>query len=121
MKKSFIIFLFLLTACGDSSNDKGADGYYFEKETFTRTNFNVEIVLLKSEAELIAELRKRSGDIRGDVNPKNVAAFSVLNNQDTSCKIYLLDPKIQYEPEWLGHELTHCIYGYWHQESQPNR
>ena len=56
--------------------------------------------------------------VHGDVTPVNVAAFSVLNKENTDCDIYMLDPKVSYEPEFYGHELVHCVYGVWHQEPQ---
>lgn len=118
--KYIILFLtILLVSCGDgSSKQKGTDGYYFEKETFKRTKFEIELVLLNSPAEVSAEVKKRIRSVEGTIEPKNVAAFSIVRESDTRCTIYTVDPKIMYEPEWLGHELTHCIYGVWHREPQ---
>ena len=111
-----------LVACGPTSdtNKVGKDGYYFEQETFTRTEFPVKIVLMPSAAALSAEIAKRN-HIQGTVTAKNVAAFSVLRKDDLTCTIYMVDPKISYEPEFFGHELVHCIYGVWHREPQPGR
>lgn len=119
MKHILILLTVLLVSCGDgSSNKKGADGYYFEKETFKRTKFEIELILLNSPAEVSAEVKKRIQQVAGSVETKNVAAFSIIRDSDTKCTIYTVDPKIVYEPEWLGHELTHCIYGVWHREPQ---
>ena len=111
-----------LVACGPNSDTGkvGKDGYYFEKETFTRTEFPMKIVLMPSAAALSAEIAKRN-NIQGTITPKNVAAFSVLRKDDLTCTIYMVDPKVSYEPEFFGHELVHCIYGVWHREPQPNR
>jgi hypothetical protein len=109
--------LFSLVACDNPSHQKGKDGYYFEKETFTRTEFPVEVVLVKDAAAITAEIKKRN-NIQGTVEPKNVAAFSVVRLNDPKCTIYMIDPKNKYEPEFIGHEFVHCIYGVWHSEPQ---
>jgi hypothetical protein len=111
-----------LVACGPSSDSGkvGKDGYYFEKETFTRTYFPMEIVLMPSAAALSAEIAKRN-NVQGTVAPKNVAAFSVIRQNDLTCTVYMVDPKVKYEPEFYGHELVHCIYGVWHREPQLGR
>lgn len=120
----FVLTLFLvmlvglLVSCDNVPNHrKGADGYYFEKESFTRTDFPVEIVLVKSSAEM-SKLIATKKNVQGTIEPKNVAAFSTIRIHDPKCTIYMLDPKIQYEPEFIGHELVHCIYGVWHREPQ---
>lgn len=112
-----VTVLFTLVACDNPTKQKGKDGYYFEKETFTRTSFPVEVVLVKDSAAITAEIKKRK-NIQGTVDPKNVAAFSVVRLNDPKCTIYMIDPKNKYEPEFIGHELVHCIYGVWHSEPQ---
>lgn len=106
-----------LVACDNPSKQKGKDGYYFEKESFTRTEFPVEVVLLKDEAAIIAAIKERN-NVHGTIDPKNVAAFSVVRMNDPKCTIYMIDPKNKYEPEYIGHEFVHCIYGVWHSEPQ---
>ena len=123
---SFLLIIFvalvlaIITSCDSKPKRVGVDGYYFEQETFIRTDFSIEIVLVKSDAEM-AELIRTKKNIQGEVDPKNVAAFSVLRKNDMMCTIYMIDPKVRYEPQWYGHELTHCIYGIWHQEPQAGR
>ena len=109
--------LFVLVACDNTSKQKGKDGYYFEKESFTRTEFPVEVILVKDAAAITAEIKKRN-NIQGTVEPKNVAAFSIVRLNDPKCTIYMIDPKNKYEPEFIGHEFVHCIYGVWHSEPQ---
>ena len=60
MKNIIVIFLLglILVGCEQNSSTKAKDGYYFEKETFTRTEFPVEIKLMQSEAEMRAIQRK---------------------------------------------------------------
>lgn len=108
----------VMNGCSKSPRSVGADGYYFEKETFTRTNFPVEIVLVQSEEEM-AKLISEKKNVAGTIEPKRVAAFSTIRVNDPKCTIYMLDPKTtKYEPEFIGHELVHCIYGVWHREPQ---
>ena len=109
--------LFSLVACDNPGHQKGKDGYYFEKETFTRTEFPVEVVLVKDAAAITAAIKERN-NIHGTIEPKNVAAFSVIRMNDPKCTIYMIDPKNKYEPEFIGHEFVHCIYGAWHSEPQ---
>ena len=104
-------------SCSKIGHNVGADGYYFEQETFTRTNFPIEIVLVESPAEMTRLIASQK-HVQGDIEVKNVAAFSTIRKNDTKCTIYMLDPKVHYEPEFYGHELTHCIYGVWHHEPQ---
>ena len=109
--------LFVLVACDNTSKQKGADGYYFEKDTFTRTEFPVEVILVKDAAAITAEIKKRN-NIQGTVEPKNVAAFSIVRLNEPKSTIYMIDPKNKYEHEFIGHEFVHCIYGVWHSEPQ---
>lgn len=89
---------------------KGVDGYHIETTTFERTNFPVEVVLVKSQEELKAEFKKRSPKS----DPRNLAAFAVIRPNDPRCTIYMVDPKVRYEPQYIGHEFVHCMYGDWH-------
>lgn len=109
--------LFSLVACDNTSKQKGKDGYYFEKESFTRTEFPVEVVLVKDAAAITAAIKERN-NVHGAIEPKNVAAFSIIRTNDPKCTIYMIDPKNKYEPEFIGHEFVHCIYGVWHSEPQ---
>lgn len=115
---SLLILSVFLASCDNVTNKKAADGYYFEKETFTRTNFPVEVVLIQSEKEMVKLLEEKQGKISGKISPKDAAAFTVIRTNDTKCTVYMLDPKIKYQPEYIGHEFVHCIYGVWHKEPQ---
>lgn len=115
-----LIIAMTLSSC-EPGPQRGKDGYYFEKETFVRTEFPIEIVLVKSEEEMAKLIKPKMDSVVGDVEPKAVAAFSTIRMSETRCTIYMLDPKISYQPEFIGHELVHCIYGVWHREPQPGR
>jgi hypothetical protein len=113
--------LLSLASCDQVSNKRGADGYYFEQESFVRTKFSLEVVLVQTPREMADYLKEREGTIKGDVKPEDVAAFAVISEKDTTCTIYIMDPKVSYQPEFIGHELVHCIYGVWHDEPQKSR
>lgn len=120
MKKllMMIFLLPLLISCDNAPSKTGKDGYYFEKETFTRTDFVVEVKLMKSESEMRDEYKKRVQNQDAKVDAKSLAAFAVIRRSDSKCTIYMLDPKVKYQPEYVGHEFIHCIYGEWHKEPQ---
>jgi hypothetical protein len=101
----------LLASCGKSPSSVGGDGYYFEKETLTRTDLALHVVLVKDQAEM-TQLLKEHG--RQPVAGNEVAAFSTYSPVEPRCTIYMIDPKLSYQPEFIGHELVHCVYGNWH-------
>jgi len=113
-----ILTTFVVSCDNPPSKKRGADGYYFEQESFTRTNFPIEIILVQDEKEMIKLFKERQRSFVGNIEPKNVAAFSVIRLNDDKCTIYMLDPKVSYQPEYIGHELVHCIYGVWHKQPQ---
>jgi hypothetical protein len=30
----------------------------------------------------------------------------------------MVDPKVEYQPEFVGHEMLHCFYGQWHKNNK---
>ena len=109
---SKMVFLcLLLVSCGKQPSNVGKDGYYFEKETLTRTELTMHIVLVKNQAEM-SQLLKEHG--RQVASGYEVAAFSTYSQVEPRCTIYMIDPKLNYQPEFIGHEFVHCVYGNWH-------
>lgn len=100
-----------LLSCDNVSHVTGKDGYYFEKESMTRNSMQLNIVLVQSQKELESKLSAVGGSVESG---REVAAFSVYSETTPLCTIYMIDPKVSYQPEWYGHELVHCIYGKWH-------
>lgn len=120
MKKVFRVFAGALAALllssasvAATSSPVGKDGYRFEKQTIDSSQFLVTIVKLNSYKE-VNQLWKEKG---GEEPPKDkeVKAFSFWSPDGTTCTIYMVDPKIDYEPQYYGHELTHCMYGWFHE------
>jgi hypothetical protein len=111
MKALWIIGLVsvLMTSC-DSGPKKGADGYAFEKKEYEKTSLGVTIVVMDSAKDL----RKEAEKYMDKEIAKTVAAFGKISPDTNNCTIYIIDPSVQYEPEFIGHELVHCMYGRWH-------
>lgn len=71
----------------------------------------VDVVLLKSQKEMEAALLSAGGKVD---SKREVAAFAIYSVKEPKCTIYMLDARIRYEPEFIGHEFAHCVYGQWH-------
>lgn len=91
-----------------------ADGYVFREKEFNRPVMRIVTHEVGSRLDLIALARELNVPLE---NPRRVAAFSILSKDpaDIVCHIYHIDQAVQYQPEFLGHELAHCKYGRWHQ------
>lgn len=81
------------------------DGYYIEDISHRMD----PIITVKTYPDRKALLAAFPGKI-----PADLQAYSTYNESGTRCTINIVDPKEQYRPQWLGHELVHCLYGKWH-------
>lgn len=107
MKKIFSIALLLLASC-DQSPKQGKDGYTFGSKQYEQNPVTVNIITYKSQKDLY-QVAKSKG-----ANYPEVVAFSVLTTKRDTCTIHMLDPTVAYQPEFVGHEFLHCVYGQWH-------
>lgn len=91
-----------------------ADDYRFERKEFEHTTPTIRFVIHKNAKDLIAaappetvrEVKAYGGTLQ---------AWSALTGPDLSiCTVHIIDPSVSYQPEWIGHEIAHCIYGRWH-------
>jgi hypothetical protein len=88
------------------------DGYYFETATENNSQFYVRIHVYKNYDDLGKAWTKAGGT---EFAPgRRVAAFSKRSNDRKTCDIHMIDPKIEYRPQFIGHELVHCTYGSFH-------
>lgn len=110
-KKAAAIFLLFLTSCNPVPQ-KGADGYIFHEKQFEKSTVQINVVTYKSQADLQRALGNRAG-----VDASNVVAFSVLRPPFDNCTIHMVDPAVSYQPEFVGHEMLHCVYGQWHKNN----
>lgn len=95
----------VLTGCAPTA----PDGYTFDRPQYVETKFTTEIVLVDNQAELV-KLAPAGTQKFGT----ELMAFARLNRDQHRCTIYMVDARRAYQPQWLGHELAHCIYGDWH-------
>lgn len=95
----------LLLACKPAASD----GYRFDGAEYAREQVVVRIETHRSLAELraAAPASAREGE-------RELMAWAILAPDRASCTIHVVDPATTYAPEWLGHELAHCLYGRWH-------
>lgn len=95
----------LLTGCDQS---EAADGYAFEAATISRDRPNIRIVPHRS----LAELRAAAPKGIYDADKAKLMAWSIIRPDE--CEMHIVEPAASYQPEWIGHELVHCIRGEWH-------
>ena len=108
------LFCLLLSGCVPASipaamiDNIGIDGYAFRQKEFEHLEQNIKVVLFSNEESL----RQTADKVFGP-NGKKIKAFAVWG-KDNQCVLYIKDPDWQYEPEIIGHELAHCIWGKFH-------
>lgn len=106
MKKLILAAALLLSACKQGA----ADGYTFEPDSKKIGERDIEVVLYYHPSVLSASYETHTGARK--LGDEDLMAFSVINS--TTCTIHMMDPAIKYQPEFFGHELTHCLYGEFH-------
>ena len=95
----------------------GADGYSFYSKNVERKEVRVKIVTYKTYDALEKALKSHLGNDPkySAIKASRVEAFSILELPEYDvCTIHMIDPDVSYEPEYVGHEMMHCIYGQWH-------
>ena len=103
----YAILVLLLVSC-DSSH-KGADGFAFlHKETNYET-ITVHIRTYSTDKEMNDAAKARG--VTSEVN-----AWGTLKGNE--CTIHVRDPSVVYQPEFIGHEIAHCVWGRWHDSNR---
>jgi hypothetical protein len=105
MRAGAILLLAFLAACGPQP---AADGYKFETAEFDRDRIEVTIVQYDTNRDFLAAATVHMAGAEG------LEAFAVVNLNSSVCEIHILRVATHYRPEWLGHELAHCMHGRWH-------
>ena len=112
---AFVVVAFnSLTSCTDQK-PAGRDGYQFGTKQYELNNVQVEIKTYRSSSELQAAAKRADKTL---TNPGDIVAFSVIRPPSNICTIHMVDPAVSYEPEFVGHEFLHCIYGQWHTDNE---
>jgi hypothetical protein len=96
-----------------SAHELSKDGYYYEQSTFTRLELRV-IIYPVPDLVMLTKLYELHYPDQPFPEGKVVKGFTLLNPNTNMCEIYIIDPTKLYEPEYLGHEMMHCVYGYFH-------
>ena len=86
-----------------------ADGYAMGKGTLDRSEFTVTVVEYRNRAAMLA-----AGHRYLPKDAKGVQAWGTVRKSRPACTIHVVDLDKTYSPEWLGHELAHCMKGEWH-------
>lgn len=95
----------VLATCGPQ---QGGDGYAFERKEFERSTVVVAVVQHADLSKLRSEAARRG--VRAE--RRDLQAFSIITGD--RCEVHVVDPAQHYSPQWLGHEVAHCLYGRWH-------
>lgn len=105
MKRASLLFAssVSLASCGQAE-----DGYRFERKEFERAQPAITIVTHPT----IADLRAKAPAGAKQTKDRDLMAWSVLRS--TGCEVHIVDPARSYQPIWLGHEVTHCVWGRFH-------
>lgn len=83
------------------------DGYVFERVEYINDNPKMSFVFYKSREEL----RKYAPS---GVKRDTLVAYTTTWKNSNKCVIHIVDPTLSYEPQYLGHEVLHCLVGNWH-------
>jgi hypothetical protein len=101
MKAAVIAAALLLTGCD------GSDGYKFERKEFDRPQPAITIVTHPTIADL-----RTAAPAAAKVEGRELMAWSII--RPTGCEVHVVDPLRSYQPQWIGHEVAHCVCGRWH-------
>lgn len=115
-------FLLMTGGCeSKKTGNMGRDGYRFESAEKVITDPQIHVVLVNSPDEMF----QLYYDKTGKKMPDNVrlSAFAILYpTHPEVCTLYMLDPRTtKYEPEFIGHEFAHCVFGQWHPTQDKRR
>jgi len=84
----------------------GVDGYTFEEKEKEELSFMVRVIPHNSLEDLRASFPQKVE------NGRELQAYSIIDGR--VCEIHVINPEQLYAPEWLGHELSHCVWGRFH-------
>jgi len=133
LKKSLIILsAFVVGSCYNPSPEPeptavvtpetirytGPDGYSFGSPEYVQHQFVTYVKVHKTREEL-----RQAAKEKGMAYVPDLAAFSYSGEVDgvPVCIVHVMDPHTIYEPEFIGHEFTHCMYGQWHTDNNTRQ
>lgn len=92
-----------LSSCGEA-----ADGYRFERKEYERADPSITIVTHPS----LSDLRAKAPAAASVGENRELMAWSIIRAD--GCEVHIVDPARSYQPQWIGHEVAHCVWGRWH-------
>lgn len=111
---AFIVIAFnSLASCSDQT-PPAKDGYKFGSKQYELNDIRVEVKTYKTYKEIQDAARAIDKNV---TQADTIAAFSVIRPPSNTCTIHMIDPSVSYEPEFVGHEFLHCVYGQWHTDN----
>jgi hypothetical protein len=103
------------------SGNMGRDGYRFETAQYVSTDLDTNVILVKSQQEMLTLYTEKTGK-QMPPNAKLHAFATLYPTHPEVCTLYMLDPRTTtYEPEFIGHEFAHCVFGQWHPTQDKRR
>lgn len=113
---AIIAVIAIIALLGKPVSNMGADGYIFGQPQYAKQRIVVDIVTYKSLEDLQSKVKSLG------VNNPDIAAFSTIKPPAFDhCTIHMIDPSVSYQPEFIGHEFTHCVYGQWHTDNNSRK
>lgn len=92
-------------------SDRGDDGYIIERSEFDHRYLTLRLHLYRSVSSFEKAAKANGVASTSKIKTKG---FTFYNPNSLVCDMYIYDPKYDYEPEFIGHELVHCLYGDFH-------
>lgn len=112
MKKRLLAIFLLSPFAG--AEKAAVDGYLFEEKEYEKTELQVSIVIARNKYDFNRLAFDAGIPMYSYVGNTHLEAFSILAPSQNKCTIFIKDPNWKYSPEYIGHELSHCIWGRWH-------
>lgn len=117
---SFMLAFFLagtvvgsIMAVDETRSVIGPDMYTFGEPQYIKDHSYIKIVTYDTFASLALSAR-----IHGFDQWQAIRAFAI---QDPSllgpCTVHMVDPRMSYDPDYVGHEMLHCFFGNWHRNA----
>ena len=113
--------VFFLSAWSYLGQKTAPDDYYFERKQYEDLTQEFEFVIMRNRDEWNEQLNIWHGR---NLEKDKLRAWTVLTrdvDEDTGefldalkCQVFIKDPEWSYEPEIIGHEISHCLWGEWH-------
>lgn len=109
MRAAVLLSTLLLAACDGGLSRTGSDGYRFGAPDFDRDRIEVTLVQYDTRAAF-----DRAAEGYHVKYVGRLEAFTFVNTAKPICEIHIERVSLNYRPQWLGHELAHCMHGRWH-------